>query len=135
MALSIATITFIVGTFRDAQASAYKTAQDAGTTSTLRLSNRTIAGGTVDAVGTLADILMDATAAFTGPSAGNGLLTADVSPALSGTATGGTATAVNTWELLTDSTVLLRGTVTGSDTITSGQTVNLTSLTLTWPAS
>lgn len=55
---------------------------------------------------------------------------------ISATASAGTATAVDNYQILDRSgTVQWGGVVTGSDTITSGQTVNLTSLVITWPAS
>lgn len=135
MALSITTITLIDGTVRDGQATSFKTLIDAGTAQTLVLLNRSSPGGSSGGTGVLVTLTLDATAAFTGPSGGNGLLTLDVSPAISAVASAGAADTVNTWELRADATVLMRGIVTGSDTITSGQTVNITSLTLTWPAS
>jgi len=55
---------------------------------------------------------------------------------LSTTASAGTATAVDNYQIKDRAgTVQWGGVVTGSDTITSGQTVNLTSLVITWPAS
>lgn len=134
MALTLAVITNIDGDTRDAQATAFKNLIDSGTTQDLRLLNRSSPGGTTDGDGVLVTLPFDGTAAFTGPSAGNGQLTLDVSPAISATASGGSASTVNTFEIRDDSDVRIRGTVTGADTITSGQTVNLTSLTITWPA-
>jgi hypothetical protein len=55
---------------------------------------------------------------------------------ISATASAGTATAVDNYQIVNrNAAVVWGGVVTGSDTITSGQTVNLTSLVITWPAS
>jgi hypothetical protein len=55
---------------------------------------------------------------------------------LTNTASAGTATAVDNYEILDrGSAQIWAGAVTGSDTITSGQTVNLTSFSITFPAS
>lgn len=55
---------------------------------------------------------------------------------ISATASAGTATAVDNYQILDrGGAVVWGGAVTGSDTITSGQTCNLTSLVITWPAS
>lgn len=55
---------------------------------------------------------------------------------IAATAAAGAASTAETYEI-TDrgGTIVWTGAVTGSDTITSGQTVNLTSLTITFPAS
>lgn len=55
---------------------------------------------------------------------------------ISATASAGTATAVDNYQIKDrGGTVQWGGVVTGSDTITTGQTANLTSLVITWPAS
>ena len=55
---------------------------------------------------------------------------------ISATASAGSATAVDNYQILDrGGSVVWGGAVTGSDTITSGQTVNLTSFAITWPAS
>jgi hypothetical protein len=134
MALTLTTITVIDTATRDAQANAFAALIDSGTTQNIRLLNRTSPGGTTGGTGVLVTFTLDGTAAFGGGSS-SGVLTLDVSPAISATASAGSATAVNTWEILDDADIRIVGTVTGSDTITSGQTVNLTSFTITWPAS
>ena len=55
---------------------------------------------------------------------------------ISATASAGSASAVDNYQILDrGGAVVWGGVVTGSDTITSGQTCNLTSLVITWPAS
>ncbi|HLV20141.1 MAG TPA: hypothetical protein VKZ49_04635 [Polyangiaceae bacterium] len=55
---------------------------------------------------------------------------------LSDTAPAGSATAVARWQLRTSGdAAIMSGPITGSDTITSGQTVNLTAFSITWPSS
>jgi hypothetical protein len=55
---------------------------------------------------------------------------------LSGTAVAGTATAVDNYDILDrNAASQWAGAVTGSDTITTGQTCNLTAFSITFPAS
>lgn len=127
MALTLGAPTLISGTARDAQANSFDTLINAGTTQSVRLKN---GGGTV-----LVTWLLNATDAFTGPTGGNGQLTAAFQSSGSATASAGAADTAATYEILADSTVHWTGGVTGGDTITAGQTVNISSLVLTWPAS
>ncbi len=55
---------------------------------------------------------------------------------ISATASAGSASAVDNYQIVNrNAAVVWGGVVTGSDTITSGQNCNLTSLVITWPAS
>lgn len=55
---------------------------------------------------------------------------------ISATASAGTATAVDNYQILDrGGAVVWGGVVTGSDTITNGQTCNCTSFAITWPTS
>lgn len=55
---------------------------------------------------------------------------------ITATASAGSASSVDNYQIKDrNGTVQWTGSVTGSDTITSGQTCNLTSLVITWPAS
>lgn len=129
MALTLGNPTFVATSTRDAQANAFAAQVDAQASQVIVLMQTS---GSID----LVSFTLDGTNAFGAGGSSTGTLTLDVSPAISGTAGAGSATAVNQWELRAPTgTPLLRGPVTGSDTITSGQTVNLTSFTLTWPAS
>lgn len=84
-------------------------------------------------LGELVEFDLDATLAFT---ESNGVLTLDVTPAISATAGAGSATTPNQWRLLSGGgTLLITGSISGTGPITSGDTVNLTSMTITVPAS
>lgn len=81
----------------------------------------------------LAAFTLNGTAAFGAASSG-AIVLADL-PIQDASADSGSATAVARWALeAPNSTELISGPVTGSDTITAGQVVNLTAFTLTWPA-
>lgn len=65
----------------------------------------------------------------------SGTITLEDTP-LSDTAPAGSATAVARWQLRTSGdAAIMSGPVTGSDTITESQTVNLTAFSITWPSS
>lgn len=124
MALTLGNATTIATAARDAQADAFDTlVNTGGGTAVLRLRNSTT---------TLASFNLS-NPAF-GASSSGAITLAGVT--ISATASAGTATAVDNYQILDrGGAVVWTGSVTGSDTITSGQTVNLTSLVITWPAS
>ena len=123
MALTLGNPTIIATNARNAQADAFDTLVNTGTAQTLVLLNSTTV---------LTTFTLDTTNAF--GAASTGAITATGLP-LASTASAGSATAVQTYEIRIDGTACWTGAVTGSDTITSGQTVNLTAFTITWPAS
>jgi hypothetical protein len=124
MALTLGNATTIATSARDAQADAFDNlVNTGGGTAGLRLRNSTT---------TLVTFNLS-NPAFGSSSTGaitlNGVT-------ISATASAGTATAVDNYQILDrGAAVVWTGAVTGSDTITSGQTVNLSSLVITWPAS
>lgn len=124
MALTLGNATTIATAARNAQADAFDTLVNTGAgTATLRLRNSTTTLATFN----LSNPAFGA--ASTGAITLNGVT-------ISATASAGTATAVDNYQILDrDGAVVWTGSVTGSDTITSGQSVNLTSLVITWPAS
>lgn len=122
MAITLGNPTLISDSARNAQADAFDTLINTGTTQTLRLRN----SSTV-----LVTFTLDATNAFGTASAGaiqlNGV-------PISATASAGTATVPDNYQILADANVHWTGSTSGSDGITTGQTVSLVSLTLQWPA-
>lgn len=124
MALTLGNATTIATDARNAQADAFDTLiNTGGGTAVLRLRNSTT---------TLVSFNLS-NPAFGAASSGAITLSGVT---ISATASAGTATAVDNYQILDrGGTVQWTGSVTGSDTITSGQTVNLTSLVITWPAS
>lgn len=124
MALSIATIVFPTVT-RDSLRDKLALDIDAGTGAILELFDNATPGSGV----MLARIPLDTTLAFA--SSSPGLLTCDVSPVptVNGAATG----VPLSYQLKTQvaGTVVVQGTISGGDTINSGQPVNLTSFTIT----
>lgn len=124
MALTLGNATTIATTARNAQADAFTTLiGTGGGTATLKLRNSTT---------TLATFNLSNTPF--GAASSGAITLAGVT--ISATASAGTATAVDNYQILDrGGTVQWTGSVSGSDTITSGQTVNLTSLVITWPAS
>ena len=124
MALTLGNATTIATAARNAQADAFVALVNTGAgTAVLRLRNSTT---------TLATFNLS-NPAFGAASTGAITLSGVT---ISATAGAGTATAVDNYQILDrDGNVVWTGSVTGSDTITSGQTVNLTSLVITWPAS
>ncbi len=124
MALTLGAATTIATAARNAQADAFDTLINTGAgTAVLRLRNSTT---------TLVSFNLS-NPAFGAASTGAITLSGVT---ISATASAGTATAVDNYQILDrDAAVQWTGSVTGSDTITSGQTVNLTSLVITWPAS
>lgn len=124
MALTLGNATTIATDARNAQADAFDTLiNTGGGTAVLRLRNSTT---------TLVSFNLS-NPAFGAASSGAITLSGVT---ISATASAGTATAVDNYQILDRAgTVQWTGSVTGSDTITSGQTVNLTSLVITWPAS
>ncbi len=124
MALTLGAATTIATDARNAQADAFDTLiNTGGGTAVLRLRNSTT---------TLVSFNLS-NPAFGAASSGAITLSGVT---ISATASAGTATAVDNYQILDrGGTVQWTGSVTGSDTITSGQTVNLTSLVITWPAS
>lgn len=124
MALTLGAATTITAAARNAQADAFDALINTGAgTATLTLRNSTT---------TLVTFNLS-NPAF--GSASSGAITLN-GVTISATASAGTATAVDNYQILDrDGTVQWTGSVTGSDTITSGQTCNLTSLVITWPAS
>lgn len=124
MALTLGNATTIASGARDAQADAFDTLiNTGGGTAVLRLRNSTT---------TLVSFNLS-NPAF-GASSSGAITLSGVT--ISATAAAGTATAVDNYQILDrGGTVQWTGSVTGSDTITSGQTCNLTSLVITWPAS
>ena|SRR5688572_6016417 len=124
MALTLGAATTIATAARNAQADAFDTLINTGAgTAVLRLRNSTT---------TLVSFNLS-NPAFGAASTGAITLSGVT---ISATASAGTATAVDNYQILDrDAAVQWTGGVTGSDTITSGQTVNLTSLVITWPAS
>lgn len=125
MALTLGNPTTIATNARNAQADAFDTLVNSGTTQTLVLIDST--GPTV-----LVTLTLDGTNAF--GAASSGAITATGLP-ISATASAGTAATAETYEIRIDGTACWTGSVTGADTITTGQTVTLTALTITWPAS
>lgn len=124
MALTLGNATTITTAARNAQADAFTTLiATGGGTAQLLLRNSTT---------TLATFSLSNTpfgAASTGA-----ITLAGVT--ISATASAGSASSVDNYQIKDrGGTVQWTGAVTGSDTITSGQTVNLTSLVITWPAS
>jgi hypothetical protein len=129
----------LTSTARSAACDAIVDLLDAGNEAARFLLTDTAGGGGV----TIAAISLDATAAF--GAAATGVATLDVSPVPSATASA-TATAAG-WALQSMNsgtpTTVISGTIgTGSEdldidnaSITSGQTVNITSMTVTVPAS
>lgn len=124
MALSIATIVFPTVT-RDSLRDKLQSDIDAGTGAILELFDNATPGSGV----MLARIPLDTTLAFA--SSSPGLLTCDVVPVptVNGAATG----VPLSYQLKTQvaGTVVVQGTISGGDTINSGQPVNLTSFTIT----
>jgi hypothetical protein len=125
MALTLGVATTISTSARNAQADAFDTLINAGTAQTLVLIDST--GPTV-----LVTFTLDGTNAF--GAASSGAITLTGLP-LSASASAGAAATAETYEIRIDGTACWTGGVTGADTITSGQTVNLTAFTITWPAS
>ena len=124
MALTLGAATTIATDARNAQADAFDTLINTGAgTAVLRLRNSTTALVTFNL----------SNPAFGAASSGAITLSGVT---ISATASAGTATSVDNYQILDrGGAVQWTGSVTGSDTITSGQTVNLTSLVITWPAS
>jgi len=124
MALTLGAATTISTAARNTQADAFDALINTGSgTATLRLRNSTTSLVTFNL----------SNPAF--GSASSGAITLS-GVTISATASAGTATSVDNYQILDrDGTAQWTGGVTGSDTITSGQTVNLTSLVITWPAS
>jgi hypothetical protein len=124
MALTLGAATTIATSARDAQADAFDAlVNTGGGTAVLRLRNSTT---------TLVSFNLS-NPAF-GASSTGAITLSGVT--ISATASAGTATAVDNYQILDrGGAVVWTGGVTGSDTITTGQTVNLTSLVITWPAS
>lgn len=122
MALTLGNPTLISDSARNAQADAFDTLINTGTAQTLRLRN----GGTV-----LVTFTLDTTNAFT--TAASGAISVTGQP-LSATASAGAATVPDNYQILADASVHWTGSVSGADGITSGQTVNLVSFTITWPS-
>jgi hypothetical protein len=124
MALTLGAATTIATAARDAQADAFDALINTGAgTAVLRLRNSTT---------TLVSFNLS-NPAF-GASSTGAITLSGVT--ISATASAGTATAVDNYQILDrGGAVVWTGGVTGSDTITTGQTVNLTSLVITWPAS
>ena len=124
MALTLGNATTIATTARNAQADAFDDLINTGAgTATLKLRNSTT---------TLATFNLS-NPAF--GSASTGAITLS-GTTISTTASAGSASSVDNYQILDrGGTVQWTGAVTGSDTITTGQTVNLTSLVITWPAS
>jgi hypothetical protein len=125
MALTLGVATTISTAARNAQADAFDTLVNTGTVQTLVLIDST--GPTV-----LVTFTLDTTNAF--GNASSGAITVTGLP-LSATASAGAAATAESYEIRIDGTACWTGGVTGADTITSGQTVNLTAFTITWPAS
>jgi len=125
MALTLGAATTIATNARNAQADAFDTLVNTGTAQTLVLIDST--GPTV-----LVTFTLDTTNAF--GAAASGAITVTGLP-LSAAASAGAAATAETYEIRIDGTACWTGGVTGADTITSGQTVNLTAFTITWPAS
>jgi hypothetical protein len=123
MALTLGNPTLISDAARNAQADAFDTLINGGAAQTLRLRNATT---------TLVTFTLNTTAAF--GAAASGAIALASTP-IAATASAGTATVPNNYEILADASVHWTGAVTGADGITTGQTVNLTSFTITWPAS
>ena len=126
MALTLGNPNSISTGARNAQADAFDTYVNAATDQFLEL----LDGSNV----TLVSFDLDATNAF--GSASSGAISVTGQP-LQATAVAGSASSVASWRIrtTTPNENAMTGPVTGSDTITSGQTVNLTSFSLTWPAS
>lgn len=124
MALTLGNATTIATAARDAQADAFDTlVNTGGGTAVLRLRNSTT---------TLVSFNLS-NPAF-GASSSGAITLSGVT--ISATASAGTATAVDNYQILDrGGAVVWTGSVSGSDTITSGQTCNLSSLVITWPAS
>lgn len=124
MALTLGNATTIATSARDAQADAFDAlVNTGGGTAVLRLRSSTT---------TLVSFNLQ-NPAFSASS--TGVITLQ-GTTLTATASAGTASSVDNYQILDrGGNVVWTGSVTGSDTITSGQTVNLTSFTMTWPAS
>lgn len=124
MALTLGNATTITTAARNAQADAFTTLiATGGGTATLKLRNSTT---------TLVTFNLNNTPF--GAASSGAITLAGVT--ISATASAGSATAVDNYQILDrGGTVQWTGSVTGADTITSGQTCNLTSLVITWPAS
>lgn len=124
MALALGNATTITTAARDAQANAFETLlATGGGTAQLLLRNST----TTLVTFSLSNSPFGASS--------SGVITLASTP-ISATASAGSASSVDNYQIKDrGGTVQWTGAVTGSDTITSGQTVNLTSLTITWPAS
>jgi hypothetical protein len=125
MALTLGAASAIADTARNAQADAFDALiNTGGGTATLLLRNASL--------GTLVTFNLS-NPAFGAASSGAITLSGVT---ISATASAGTASTVDSYRILDrGGTLQWTGSVTGSDTITSGQTVNLTSLVITWPAS
>jgi hypothetical protein len=125
MALTIGAPTALQTALRESIVSAVNTAiNSGGGTAVFRLRNSTT---------TLVEWPLDGTNPLTlGASDGS----ATVNPtSVSATAVAGTATVPNNWQLTSEAgAVLIDGTVTGGDGITTGQTVTLGTTTITMPA-
>jgi hypothetical protein len=124
MALALGNATTITTAARDAQANGFEALLATGTgTAQLLLRNST----TTLVTFSLSNSPFGASS--------SGVITLASTP-ISATASAGSASSVDNYQIKDrNGTVQWTGAVTGSDTITSGQTVNLTSLTITWPAS
>lgn len=124
MALTLGNATTISTAARDAQANAFETLLATGAgTAQLLLRN----GSTTLVTFSLNNSPFGASS--------SGVITLQSTP-ISATASAGSASSVDNYQIKDrGGTVQWTGSVTGSDTITSGQTVNLTSLTITWPSS
>lgn len=124
MALTLGNATTITTAARNAQADSFTTLiATGGGTATLKLRNSTT---------TLVTFNLSNTPF--GAASSGAITLAGVT--ISATASAGTATSVDNYQILDrGGTVQWTGAVTGSDTITSGQTCNLTSLVITWPTS
>lgn len=126
MALTLGNPDSFATSTRNAQADAFDDQVNAQATQRLVLLS--------SAPAVLAAFTLDGTNAF--GSASSGAITLTGLPLQDSSADSGSATAVARWAIeAPNSTQLMSGPVTGSDTITAGQIVNLTAFTLTWPAS
>lgn len=124
MALTLGNATTITTAARDAQANAFETLLATGGGSPQLLLRN---GSTTLVTFTLSNAPFGASS--------SGVITLASTP-ISATASAGSASSVDNYQIKDrGGTVQWTGAVTGSDTITSGQTVNLTSLTITWPSS
>jgi hypothetical protein len=124
MALTLGNATTITTAARDAQANAFETLLATG-------------GGTAQLLLRIGSTTLVTFSLSNTPfgASSSGVITLASTP-ISATASAGTAQTPDNYQIKDrGGTVQWTGAVTGSDTITSGQTVNLTSLTITWPAS